>query len=501
MADAWFGVLAQQQAVPLIVLAHAQGSLIEIPGTVHSQGIYDNSSRKSGRPSDTCTPQTELVLKHMPWSIHQAGNKLYKPVRGRQVTDAIYWDARYRGGKHSGRGSYKEEGAYKTRRIIELIKQYKVQSLVDFGVGDGHIASQILSSNVALTYTGIDFSPKALQKSQEKIVGTFLVQDLTVPLLLAEDMALCLDVTFHIPTDVKAAAILKNFSRSFRKAGVISGWNNSETAKSLPLDDHCFYRPLQLPPNLKIIQEEVLPTNPAKSLFLVERTDIRPVQGPTTLGYLCCAPDQFLYRELGPRQYYEYALLMAIRKYQRPGVYVDVGAHIGNHTVFFALECPSTKVLAIEPHPITHDELRASLTASNVNTKVIPFQLAIHPTLQEVTLQEPPLDGVTRIVPNRGCCIVQAGTGIPARKLDTLVALHRPIAVLKVDVEGMELDVLMSGLEMIKKDRPLIACEADKRRKQSIHTLLSSLGYEQRGPNLGHTPTWLWVPKELSDPN
>ena len=50
--------------------------------------------------------------------------------------------------------------------------------------------------------------------------------------------------------------------------------------------------------------------------------------------------------------YYERDLLDAIHGRAVRGVFVDVGAHYGNHTTFFGLECGAEHVIAIEPSPL-----------------------------------------------------------------------------------------------------------------------------------------------------
>lgn len=46
---------------------------------------------------------------------------------------------------------------------------------------------------------------------------------------------------------------------------------------------------------------------------------------------------------------YESRMLEFIRSLNKKGTYVDVGANIGNHSVFFDKFCKSDKVVAIEP--------------------------------------------------------------------------------------------------------------------------------------------------------
>jgi hypothetical protein len=57
----------------------------------------------------------------------------------------------------------------------------------------------------------------------------------------------------------------------------------------------------------------------------------------------------YVYGPLTSGRVYEENFLQHIRDLGRRGDYVDVGAHLGTHTVWFAKLCPSTHVHAFEP--------------------------------------------------------------------------------------------------------------------------------------------------------
>jgi predicted RNA methylase len=60
-------------------------------------------------------------------------------------------------------------------------------------------------------------------------------------------------------------------------------------------------------------------------------------------------------------KFQEEVILQWIRGQKLKGTYIDVGAHIGNHSLFFAAFCPSTKVLSIEGHPRIRELLKGNL--------------------------------------------------------------------------------------------------------------------------------------------
>ncbi|MEV6041158.1 FkbM family methyltransferase [Nonomuraea sp. NPDC052116] len=195
--------------------------------------------------------------------------------------------------------------------------------------------------------------------------------------------------------------------------------------------------------------------------------------------------------------YYEHDLLDAIRSRRRTGTYVDVGAHYGNHTLYFALECPADRVVAIEPNPVSHAGMLANVRAADVEDRVTALPIAIHPDAERVSLVPlpwRPRPGGART--NSGMYGVTVGGPTPAVRLDRALADVGDIAVVKVDAEGLGAEILRSGLGLLTRDRPLVAVEAaSDEQQESIRVLLAPLGYRLAG-RYCWTPTWLWEPTQ-----
>ena len=49
-----------------------------------------------------------------------------------------YWEDRYKNGGNSGAGSYNTLAKFKASVINHFIENNKIQSLIDYGVGDGN---------------------------------------------------------------------------------------------------------------------------------------------------------------------------------------------------------------------------------------------------------------------------------------------------------------------------------------------------------------------------
>jgi FkbM family methyltransferase len=253
---------------------------------------------------------------------------------------------------------------------------------------------------------------------------------------------------------------------------------------------------LHQPP--RAIPRRTAPDSPAPdSLGPIVRV---PVQGPSKRAELRLPQyDHITLAVQGSGTYYERDLLEAIRRCDVRGTYVDVGAHYGNHTLFFALECPATRVIAIEPNPTSFEGLRGNLHANGVTTGVTCLPIAIHPRWSHVRLA--PLPWLPRegspARTNSGMHgVVGADGPMPAARLEAALAPFGRIALIKVDAENLGPAILASGQTILARDHPVIAVEAaTAERLTALHRLLDPLGYKSAG-RYCRTPTWLWTPAE-----
>lgn len=163
---------------------------------------------------------------------------------------------------------------------------------------------------------------------------------------------------------------------------------------------------------------------------------------------------------------------------------VEVGANIGAHTVPLARLCAPGPLVALEPQQRVFQVLCANLALNDVKN-VVALPEAAGETEGFVTV--PALD--------------YGGTfnfgGVPVfpteRKIKGLRARLTPVDALrlgrcdflKIDVEGLEPQVLRGAVKTIARCRPLIYVEADRaEHQQEIISLLDGLGYRLHW----HTP-------------
>jgi FkbM family methyltransferase len=165
------------------------------------------------------------------------------------------------------------------------------------------------------------------------------------------------------------------------------------------------------------------------------------------------------------------------RQVIRPGsLAVEVGANIGAHTVDIArFVGQEGEVHAFEPQRLVFQTLCANL-ALNQCANVHAKQLAVGAELG--TILVPAMDPSVRT--NFGgvsLVDIPAGESVPVVTLDSLdlPACH----VIKVDVEGMEAEVIKGANRTIDSYRPIMYLENDREeRSEELLTLVLSLDYK-----------------------
>lgn len=187
-------------------------------------------------------------------------------------------------------------------------------------------------------------------------------------------------------------------------------------------------------------------------------------------------------------QLQELELLRHAASWLAPGdLVVDVGAHIGNHSVFYAKIC-GARVIALEPRPGSYETLVANLELNGVQGAVRAIARAAgscpgrapprgsRPDGADARrLQEDP-HGPIEVVP-----------------LDDL-ELGGPARLLKIDAPGRELEVLDGAERLLREHRPRLYVKAPA--EEALRALLRKIapwGYAVRAEIAG-TGAFFCVP-------
>ncbi len=155
----------------------------------------------------------------------------------------------------------------------------------------------------------------------------------------------------------------------------------------------------------------------------------------------------------------------------QPGMIVaDIGANIGMFTVWMSKAVgPTGRVYAVEPQRRIYQMLVGNLALNEItNTFVMNGALGSRDGVLTVPIVDYDKPGHANFggvslagdstTPTEG-----SGESVPVTKLDSIPG---PFHFLKIDVEGMELDVLKGAEEVLKRDKPILYVENDRQDKQ-----------------------------------
>lgn len=185
-------------------------------------------------------------------------------------------------------------------------------------------------------------------------------------------------------------------------------------------------------------------------------------------------------RQMKRQGWYEKGMLEDIRDRIGNGLVIDVGAYCGTHTLWFNKIC-RREVVAFEPVKESFDALVANLKRNGVGSEVTALNVGIGKQNGRATFQRlnPENTGTDKL------SISDTGD-IEVVPLDHFN--FADVALIKIDVEGMELDVLQGALHTIMRWRPLIYVEAPDTINK-VREILGRLGYDEFG-EFNATPTF-----------
>jgi len=188
------------------------------------------------------------------------------------------------------------------------------------------------------------------------------------------------------------------------------------------------------------------------------------------------------------KMFYEWQLLDALADYLRPDDFViDVGANIGNHTLYFAAICGS-EVLSFEPLPLAADVLQTNIEQNFLDDRVEIRRKALGQFMARARLSRFSHDNV-----GASAFALSPDGEYRVSALD-LEEIDRKVSMIKVDAEGMDVSVLRGAQNLIARDRPILVCEAATDAEQTaLEQFASEFGYSFVA-QFNATPTYIMAP-------
>lgn len=168
------------------------------------------------------------------------------------------------------------------------------------------------------------------------------------------------------------------------------------------------------------------------------------IRNPFDLIQRCFLKDRF----------FETEELAFVESWVGPGAHiVEVGAYIGNHVVYYSRFMRPRSITVLEPNPEAIGLLRRNLEANavdNADLSQIGIAAAAGAENYELVCGSVSNRGATQLVHN-------AAGQVRSSPLDDLIA--GAVDFIKIDVEGMELDVLAGARRILAASRPRIMIE------------------------------------------
>lgn len=184
------------------------------------------------------------------------------------------------------------------------------------------------------------------------------------------------------------------------------------------------------------------------------------LRGKNGLRFLVPSLKETVAFELLINGVYESETLTAAKRYLRSGDYViDVGANVGAFALpVAAVLGPNGRVFAIEASNRVFAYLQSNIKRNGLSNVLARHAVAASQEGGELTFFDAPIEnfGMGSRVP----WDTQTGYSVPAVRVDSMMSnlgiAPGTVRLLKIDVEGFELDVLLGAAQLLNQPAPPI---------------------------------------------
>lgn len=161
---------------------------------------------------------------------------------------------------------------------------------------------------------------------------------------------------------------------------------------------------------------------------------------------------------------YEAKLLNRIHSLGLVGTAFDVGAFVGSHSLWLARMC-GLRVHAFEPHPAAFSALVANVKRNRLGQRVSCHNVAAGAAPGRAQF--------------RSSMVLKLDRGdVPVRRIDDMLDVD-DLAVVKVDVEGMEHHALAGMSDHLTRCRPVVFAEVHTPHAHDlVSAVLAPLGFD-----------------------
>lgn len=139
------------------------------------------------------------------------------------------------------------------------------------------------------------------------------------------------------------------------------------------------------------------------------------------------------------------------------GTFLDIGANVGNHSLYAGLFCAADKIIPFEPNPLAYRLLILNMVMNDLQDRTVFDYVGFGAS--DVDREGFAMSDRRK---NLGAARMLAGQGdIATLRPDDFLYDETPNFI-KVDVEGMEMQVLRGLQKTIQRTRPVLLVEVDR---------------------------------------
>jgi FkbM family methyltransferase len=178
--------------------------------------------------------------------------------------------------------------------------------------------------------------------------------------------------------------------------------------------------------------------------------------------------EMFISKEFVNNKYWDEDTLLMLKQYIDPEKnIIEIGGHCGTSTVVYASFLnKKSKIYVYEPQKNMFNLLRKNIEQNKLSN-IIPFQKGVFCFNGKGSMNKETLDGAPGIVSEKytnltdcnfgGLSLGSDGEGIELTTIDAMG--HKNIGFIHCDAQGSENFIFSKGIELIKKNRPVILYE------------------------------------------
>ena len=208
-------------------------------------------------------------------------------------------------------------------------------------------------------------------------------------------------------------------------------------------------------------------------------TIARAHKADISANFLVQNKTDYIQRYLHSGEFFEASELELVRKHFKGGVFVDVGANIGNHALYFGKLQNCTKIIAFEPNPHALRILKINILLNHLDQKIELHELALG--------AKTALETITFSAGNLGRALIVQGSQTSAGPDHAQVQVKKgddilkdtKVDFIKIDVEGFEMQALKGLVKTIKRCRPTLFVEVWQENQLDFKDFLTAAKYRE----------------------